>query len=109
MLKSARGPGTPARAFLLVRRGGADVGQRRLAISLLREIAERNDTDRLAVVDDRQAPQRLLTHDLHRVSDPTVGRECGDVFACDLAELHLLWVLSFGEGSHDDVAIRDDA
>src|SRR4051794_19040842 len=52
---------------LVVARLGGDVGEGRVGIALDGEVADRNDADGTAVLDDRDAPDVLLAHDADRV------------------------------------------
>src|SRR3954452_4750807 len=54
---------------LVVRRSRRDVGERRVLIARLREIAKRDDADWLSVLDDRQTADVALLHLLDRVLD----------------------------------------
>lgn len=95
--------------YLGVRWRCADVGQRRLRISVFGEIAERHEPDGLIVLDDGKTPDRLLTHEIDGRVDRRVRRHRRELLAADLVQRRRGQVLAGGSGSDDNIAVGNDA
>src|SRR5690606_20372704 len=93
----------------VVGRCGADLAECGLGVALLGEVAEAHESDQLAVVDDGQAADGPLTHDLHRLCDGVVRTEGHEVVAAYLLHRSGSGVGTVGDRAHDDVAVGDDA
>src|SRR5205085_2635530 len=93
---------------LVVRRGRGDVRQRGVLVLRLGEVAERDHTDRLSVVDYRQPAYVRLLHLLDRVVDRGVRAQRLEVGRRGLTHACVRTV-PLGDHADDDVAVGDDA
>src|SRR5439155_13803365 len=82
----------------------ADVGQYGVGIANHGEVAQGHDADGGAAIDDRQAPERLLTHHRDGVFECCVGPDGRGVWATDLSERDVLGIEPIGERADDEVA-----
>src|SRR5439155_27342835 len=88
-----------------------DPGQHLAAVAFLLgdEIAERDNPDRPVTRDNRQAPHRVVTHELHRVGNPSGRLQTNQVRAADLTDRGRRQVAVLGDAADGDVAVDDDA
>src|SRR5918912_1526502 len=87
--RRARSTGAPVRISspLRVGLGRADLLERGVVVGLDREVAERDDSDRLAVVvHDGQAAYLVLAHQLDRVAERGVGGDRRSVGRADVLD-----------------------
>src|SRR6188474_684344 len=94
--------------MLAVRRRGGDVGECRVRVAVEGQVADADDAHDLAVLDHRQPPHRLLSHDLYRAPHRIVGGNGGQVVARDVADAGGTRVATFRDHPHDEVAIGQD-
>src|SRR5829696_7105249 len=95
-------------ATSVVGRLGAQVGQRAVGVPLDREVADRHDARRAAVLEDRDAPDVLVADEADGVLDGLVDGERGRVGGADLGDLRARRVLAGRHRADGDVAVGDD-
>src|ERR671919_560646 len=93
---------------LIVRRGGADVGQSRALVSLDCKITDRDHAYGLATLYNRKPANRALSHHVHRGRDGVIRRYSRDVRTTDLIQTCRRWILPLSNSTHGDVSVGDD-
>src|SRR5215471_13797768 len=84
----------------------ADLRQRRPGVPRHGQVADRDDADHVSLLaHHRQAPDRLLAHQSHRLVHARRGRDRGELAAADLADPASLRVSPFRHHANDDVAV----